>query len=128
LRYPGLYAIELGKSDADRVGRRFGAAGPWTLTLTTNAHNFSGPRGTFRGSIDASRGRMVFRGPELQQGLSKVAEAQLKRTQPGLAGPCGDRPGRYSWKLAGGRLTFKPIKDPCAARKVLLSQEWARRQ
>ena len=103
--------------------------GSWRRRMTAADWKPAGggyPRGTWRVDI-GRRGAMAVHQPR--------NPAVDFRTQLTADGPratidtvpiCPTTKGRFTWKVAGRRLTLVTVKDPCGARDALFGGTWTR--
>ena len=71
-----------------------------------------------------ANGRAVFKlGQEVIQETASGTSARVTFDPTGL---CAGK-GTYSWRLAGRRLTLRPISDACGLRRSFLQAAWTRK-
>jgi len=102
----GTYTTTL--TGASATARTNGMAGPWTLRLEANGVMLLSTPATF--SLGTS-------------GLAFQLQGDTFRTNAFVDDACQEAKavGVYRWTRSGGSLTFTPISEPCAVRRILFS-------
>lgn len=122
--YVGSFATKVDGAGASRIGGRLGTPGTWTLILGEKSSTLSSPGQGFSMSLRVSRSRMTF-GPAVK---ADAPPTRGRRREPVAKDPCGGTSGVYRWSLDDEVLTFKRLRDTCAARQVPLSKSWEQNQ
>jgi hypothetical protein len=102
----GTYSVTI-------IGKGSGIDGKWTISIA--------PTGRYG---------IYTRGQKLITGSTKTIGKRVTFADQGgpKACPGAQAVGVYTWKLASGLLTLKPLSDACAGRRIVLSSRPLRKK